>query len=402
MPAVAFYPPRLNSALVRLCQWIAPLYGQLWCRMTLEVDPESLAILKTLQSERILLLPNHPSYFDDWISIFLLSARVGMAFHYLAAQERFRGLEGLFLQRLGTYSVRRGLGDRASVAETIRLWSRPNHRLVVFPEGGCSFQNDTVMPFRVGGVQLALQGLNKMAKTHPQLPNLHAIPISIKYRYVSNMVPVIDKTLIGLEKALTLSPSRTKSLTFYQRLRAIAERVIYQFEVEHGLYSKDFEQKSWNERIDRLKQHLLESCEHVLDIPHQPHYPLRERVYKIQYFLEKEGASLVTNRVWNYEKIQQAAISLLNFDAIYDGYVASAPTPERFLDTLIRLERQVFKIDYPTPKAHRKVLIKVGKPINLQDYYETYRGDRSGTVASLTKAIQDEVQHNLNVLNQEI
>ncbi|NET10825.1 MAG: 1-acyl-sn-glycerol-3-phosphate acyltransferase, partial [Symploca sp. SIO2B6] len=266
MSSATFYPPRLNPTLVRLCQWIVPLYSRFWCQMTLNIDPDCVAKLKALESERLLLLPNHPSFFDDWISMFLLSARSGLAFHFLAAQERFQGLEGPFIQRLGTYSVRRGLGDRASVAETIRLWTQPKHRLVIFPEGGCSFQNDTVMPFRPGGIQLALQGLNKMAKKQDELPNLYAVPITIKYRYTANMVPVIDNTLTELEKALDLSPSRTKRLTFYQRLRGIAERVINQFEAEHGLQTVDVDALSWNERIDRLKIHLLDSCEQTLGI----------------------------------------------------------------------------------------------------------------------------------------
>ncbi len=402
MAAPDFYPPRLNPSIVRFCQWVSPIYGRLWCRMSLQIDPESLAKLNALRAERILLLPNHPSYFDDWIAIFMLSARTRMAFHFLAAWERFQGPDRWLIQRLGTYSVRRGLGDRASMTETIRLWGLPQHRLVIFPEGGCSFQNDTVMPFRVGGIQLALQGLNKIAKTNNELPNLYAIPISIKYRYLSNMVPIIDKTLIGLEKALDLSLSRTKRLTFYQRLRAIAERVIYQFEVEHRLDTNNLTQKSWNERIDRLKHHLLDNCERVMGITHMSHYPLRERVYKIQHLLESKADSLDQEDFWQYERIQQITVSLLNFNAIYDGYVAAAPTPERFLDTLIRLERQVFNIDYPTPKAHRHVLIKVGEPINLKDHYDAYRRDRSRTVHQLTKIVQENVQHNLNILNQDI
>lgn len=370
--------------------------------MTLNMDADSVKTLKDLGSERILLLPNHPSYFDDWISVFLLSAKVGMAFHFLAAKERFRGLEGPFIQRLGTYSIRRGLGDRASVAETIRLWSNRSHRLVIFPEGGCSFQNDTVMPFRPGGIQLALQGLNKMAKTHDPLPNLYAVPVSIKYRYTTNMVPVIDQTLRDLEDALRLAPSRTKSLTFYQRLRAIAERVIDQFERDNGIPTADKGNLSWNARIDRLKVHLLHACEDTLKISPPANQPLRERVYKIQYELEAQAEALVDEDFWSYDKMHRVASSLLNFDAIYDGYVAAAPTPERFLDTLIRIERQVFRIDYPVPKAHREVLIKVGDPINLKDYYPDYRRDRTTTTNTLTQRLQDMVQTNLNILNKDI
>ena len=401
MSSADFYPPRLNPILVRLCHQIVPFYSRFWCRMTLNVDPQSIKNLKVIEQDRLLLLPNHPSYFDDWIAIFLLSARTGMMFHFLAAQERFRGLEGPFIQRLGTYSVRRGLGDRASVAETIRLWGQPGHRLVIFPEGGCSFQNDTVMPFRAGGIQLALQGLNRMAKSNDALPSLYAAPVSIKYRYTQNMVPVIDKTLTGLEDALKLSPSRTKRLTFYQRLRAIAEVVITQFETDHGLPTATTSTASWNERINRIKAHLLETCEQTLEIVPPAHQPLRERVYKIQYVLESKAETLAGEDFWGYEKMHRAASSLLNFDAIYDGYVAAAPTPERFLDTLIRIERQVFRIDYPTPKAHREVLIKVGDPINLKDHYEDYRRDRSGTITWLTQTLQDTVQNNLNHLNND-
>jgi len=100
--------------------------------------------------------------------------------------------------------------------------------------------------------------------------------------------------------------------------------------------------------------------------------------------------------------MHRVSSSLLNFDAIYDGYVAAAPTPERFLDTLIRIERQVFRIDYPIPKAHREVLIKVGDPINLKNYYQDYRRDRTSTTDMLTQKLQDTVQSNLNILNQDI
>lgn len=87
--------------------------------------------------------------------MFLLSARLGEVFHYLVAHEAFQGLQGrLLTTRLGAYSIRRGLGDRRSVAQTLELLMQPACRLVVFPEGGCSFQNDTVMPFR-GGVDLS-------------------------------------------------------------------------------------------------------------------------------------------------------------------------------------------------------------------------------------------------------
>ncbi len=91
----------------------------------------------------------------------------------------------------------------------------------------------------------------------------------------------------------------------------------------------------------------------------------------------------------------------MNFDAIYDGYVAQNPTQERFLDTLTRLEREVFDIDKPPPKGHRQARVKIGEPLNLKDVFADYQRDRAYTVNAVMLEIQQAVQKNLDLLNQE-
>ncbi len=91
----------------------------------------------------------------------------------------------------------------------------------------------------------------------------------------------------------------------------------------------------------------------------------------------------------------------MNFDAIYDGYVAQNPTQERFLDTLTRLEREVFDIDKPPPKGHRQARVKIGEPLNLKDVFADYQRDRGYTVNAVMLEIQQAVQKNLDLLNQE-
>ena len=391
-----FYPPLMSQPLVRVCQWIAPLYAHIHNRMTLQLDPSDLNTLKALRGDRVLLMPNHPTYYDDWIAVFALSAKIRQTFYYLAAQERFRGVEGKLIQRLGAYSIRRGLGDRPSVAMTRNLLMQPGCHLVIFPEGGCSYQNDTVMPFRLGATQIAFQALNKLDRQGPSLPDLYAVPLSIKYRYTQNMVPIIDRTLSGLENELTL---RSKpSMPHYQRLRCVAEHLMDSFEQTYNLPPMQTQSLSLNDRIERLRTYWVNSCENQLGISPKSGQPVRERVYKIQSVLEERAEALVEQDFWTYDSMHQVATNLLNFDAIYDGYVAASPTPERFLDTLIRLERYVFHINYPPPKAHRQVVLRLGKPINLRHHYDAYLGDRSQTVQQVTQQIQNAVQANLDVL----
>jgi hypothetical protein len=365
--------------------------------MKLEVDQQSVDKIKALQNHRLLLLPNHPT-FQDWIAIFLLSARVGELFHYLAAYERFKGLGGWFLQNMGAYSIRRGLGDRPSVAQTLDLLMQPQCRLVIFPEGGCSFQNDTVMPFRVGAVQLALQSMNRLVRQGEAVPDVYAVPISLKYRYTGDMTFVIQDTLARLEKKLKL---HSTGATAYERLEKVADQVLFVLARGYGLDTNEMMRLSRNERINRIKDHVLNTCEEKLDITPAPSDLLRERVYKIQLTLESRAESFAAD-FWTYDAIYKATSRLLNFDAIYDGYVASDPTPERFLDTLTRLERAVFEIDQPLPKGFRNVIIRVGDPVNLKDYFAAYQSDRSSTVTTLTRQLQHAVQTNLDHLNQSI
>ncbi|MEP0892306.1 MULTISPECIES: 1-acyl-sn-glycerol-3-phosphate acyltransferase [unclassified Leptolyngbya] len=394
MPTPDFYPPRLNPALVTLLQIIAPLLGRWRYRIKLQLTEGSRERFRAVANYPLLLLPNHPTHVD-WMAMFLLSGQVHDQFHFLAAIERFRGGEGWWLQRIGAYSVRRGLGDRSSVAQTLELLSQPHCRLVIFPEGGYSFQNDTVMPFRAGAVQIALQSMARQVRQGNPVPDLMVLPVSLKYRYTSNMTSVIDRTLQRLERTFDITPNTSD---FYQRLIQVADYCMMGLEQEYGLVIE--RGLPWNERIQLIKDHVLQCCEQVLDINPVPNEPLRERVYRVQRTLDAQTASFMLDDTWTYEAIQTATARLLNFDAIYYGYVATDPTPERFLDTLIRLERSIFGIDQPPSKGDRIVEAHIGDPINLKNWFEEYRRDRSATTDHLTEKLRQEVQNGLDRMNR--
>lgn len=386
-----FYPQRLNLKLVTLAQWLAPLAAHWYYHFDLVVSQEDLDCLRSLEQQRMLLLPNHPT-FDDPIVMFLLSARLGIPFYYLSAWETLRE-RGYWLQRLGVYSIRRGMVDRASVVQTLQLLTQPSCKLVIFAEGGCSFQNDTVMPFRAGAIQMAFQAMNKVLKQE-SLPDLYAVPIAIKYHYTRDMTGAIAQTLNELEQALQVQPSGD----FYQRLRVVAGGVLLKCEQEYGLVNTPL--TDWNQRIANLKQHVLQQCEQRLGLTSVVGEPYRERTYRIQQALEEvtQASNFTTSDRWTREVIAKAAWRVLNFDAIYDGYVAAKLTPERFLDTLIRLERDVFNIDKPRPKGHRQAVLTVAQPINLKDWFADYQQNRTTTVNTVVQTIHQMVQQKLDLL----
>ena len=225
----------------------------------------------------------------------------------------------------------------------------------------------------------------QLAKKTPDA-DLYIVPISLKYRYTQPMMSVIAETLQGLEQKLGIVAVEPKD--FYQRLVAIASLIITGIETEFGLVSDP--DQDWNERINRLRHHVIAQCEQQLDL--QPNgAPIRERVYKIQAWLESEEPKTIAED----DALYWTTVRLLNFDAIYDGYVAADPTPERFLDTLMRLEREVYQIEHIQPKAHRQAIFRVGEPINLKDYVQDFRRDKAGTVVRLTEQLRTAVQENL-------
>ena len=412
--AKAFYPPKLIPLMARLVQSISYVLARILYKAKLSVSEESVAKVRAIDDQaRMVLVCNHPTM-EDGMTLFVLSARIGQLFHYVVAHEAFDGLMGWFIQRLGCYSIRRGVGDRTSISQTLTLLKQPKCRLVIFPEGGCSYQNDTIMPFRPGAIQLPMSALAQMAKksTSPeQAPDIFVVPVSLKYRYRQPMHQVIEKTLSRIEERLKIVPDQIASSDpkerNYHRLRRVASQVILEIEQEAGLVSEN--ELNWNQRIERLRQIFVEKCERALEVEPNLNTPMRERVYRVQALLDEidpaeDKQALRTERLGpeklTREEVFWDTVRLLNFDAIYDGYVAEAPTPERFLDTLTRLEREVFHLEHAQPKAPRKACFYIGDPINLKDYLEDYQRDRAETIEQLSNQLRATMQRNLDKMNR--
>jgi 1-acyl-sn-glycerol-3-phosphate acyltransferase len=397
MPDPKFIPPQQNPLLVRLVQSIFYLVTYLAFKFSLIVSEEDLAKVRAIASDRVVYLPNH-SNLDDGVAVFQLSARIGQLFHYVVAIEAFQGIIGKLIQLVGAYSLRRGVGDRSSVIQTLTILQQPQCKLVIFPEGGCSYQNDTVIPFRTGAIELSFKALEKLVKQENAVPNFYLVPVSLKYSYPKATKKQIDQALTRLENALALKPIQDDH---YSRLRAIAEKVLTSLETEYHIA---VEQTDWNQRCQNLRKQMLGYCEAKLAIAAKNQLgdrkANRERVYRVQSIL-RNLPDTDKKAAIDYEHLYLTTVRLLNFDAIYNGYVTEKPTIERYFATIDRLEREVFKIDRPKFKGRREITAKIGTPINLKNYWQKYYSDRPSTsreqiINHLTEIVQLEVQANLS------
>jgi 1-acyl-sn-glycerol-3-phosphate acyltransferase len=416
--AIKFFPNEKSSLVVQPMQVAAPNIARLAYRLTLSLSAENQNALKQLKKKRVLFLPNHPTYMDP-VVIFLLSAKMDEEFYYLADHLQLRSVVGPLLQKLGAYSIRRGLPDRESVKHTLDVLKESQSKLVIFPEGGLSYQNDTIMMLREGALHLAFKALSGQIKKEGSADDLLVVPVSIKYRYKRSQKSSILRMLRRMEVALQLN---NVGKPIYDRLREIGLTLLDK--VENEYHYKANKASSIDARVFTLKEHVITSLEDFftispLNVPH------RERIYRLLGAIdEKAGKSLDSveqfiakvdlfdlaglkkteqwedklGQKWTISSMRNSLYRVLNFDAFYDGYVAQNPSEERFINTLTRLEREIFDVDMPTIKGSQVAHVALGEPVKLNEYVKEYQDNKEKLVSELNSDIRKTMQSNLDQL----
>ena len=369
------------------------------------IDSESLERLSAIANYPTVLVPNHADYADASI-MFALSKRLGDQFYYMCARETFIGrIRSFLMQRFGVYSVARGSVDRESFRTTRSLLTEGKHPLVVFAEGEISRQNDTVLPFESGVVQLCFWALDDMAKADAVKP-LYLVPIGIKYIYDEEMWDEIEEALTRLEREI-LPQGSPAAEDLYGRLRQIGTAIVSTLEREYKL--KADQNRSLNERIEQLREHILSQMEEFMGVRPQTTVLPRTRVRSLKNLIDAEiyreteelsayERQIHEQRLEKFQEFYPDLNRLFNFIAIYDGYVGETQSPERFLEVITRIEREVFGDS--KPRGPRIALMRFGTPKNLLDRYETYKQDKKQTVQNVTLELETEVQILISDMSQ--
>jgi hypothetical protein len=279
-----------------------------------------------------------------------LSKLLGDDYNYMAAMEAFEQslITGWIMQRLGAYSIIRGTADRPSFQMTRQLLASGKRWLVIFPEGQTVWQNSTVIPFQQGVIQLAFKAYEDAAKKEKD-SSLFCIPIAIKYVYLEDMHDEIDASLARLESKLFASEDLER-LPRYDRLRRVAEAVLAANEKIHGVAPDAA--SSMNDRIQNMKECIVSRLEQQLEVTAPKGRVLLDRVRTlfntVDPIVHEEPEASDYERQLALER-QQAVRNLyddlwrvLQFVAIYDGYVSESMTVDRFMDVLCLLEMEVF------------------------------------------------------------
>jgi 1-acyl-sn-glycerol-3-phosphate acyltransferase len=398
----AFYPPKTSPLVVRLVkQWLPRAMRRQLKVTEVEISDEDLTRLKELKGKRCLLTPSHSGGYEPHI-ILHLSKLTDDIFNFVAAIEVFEQapINRWLMPRLGCYSITRGALDRPSFAMTRQLLAEGKRWLVIFPEGHAIWQNSILAPFQQGVMQLAFRAFEDATEADAAA-HLYCVPIAIKYVYLEDMHDEIDASLARLRGGLAM-PASTKKRSRYEQLREIAEAVLVVNEKVHHV--KSDASMPMNDRIQNLKELVTAKLERQLDIVPTGRQTLLDRIRALfnavdRTIYEEASASVYEQRMWQERRqighsLYEDLWRLLQFVAIYDGYVRESMTVERFMDVLCLLEMEVFK--KRRIWGPRKACVRVGEPIDLREHATAYADDKRGVVQNVNSMLESRVQEMLH------
>ena len=352
-----------------------------------------------------MLCPNH-SYRHDPEVMFALSCRAGEEFNFVAAREVFdynNGMNGVLLQKMGVYSVVRGAPDRESFKMTKTILANGKKKLVLFPEGEISWQNEALLPLETGACQLSYWAIDELAKTAPGEP-LYILPIALKYTYRKNISNALLDSVEKLEYKLALDPGSQTSL--YERVRACAFKVLGTLEKQYGL--KPAPDAALNDRVTAVKDTALRSLAKVLDVDLPPlkstyldwvrvlRNVMDDYIYCDMKDMSDYEKKIHEEREGKIRGYYRDLDRVVGFIAIYDGYMSPPATQERVANVVEMLEQEV--LGEKSIKGPRLCTIEIGQPINLTERYDEYKKAKKAVLESVTHQLSSQIHGMLESL----
>jgi hypothetical protein len=275
--------------------------------------------------------------------------------------------------------------------------------LVIFPEGEISRQNDTLMPLEQGVAQMAFWALDEVNKTMSE-ESVYLLPIGIKYTYKETIKTGIEEALARLEQHMGIirDPQMTSP---YARLRGVAEKLLSSLEKEYD--HKPAKDLSFNDRINALRSFILKTIasfmqlqlsekDSQLDWIRVVRNALDDFIYADDEKMSEYERKIHDEKANKIKGFYRDLNRVVNFIAIYDGYLRDHLTQERFSDVLDRFEQEVF--GSTTLKGARRVMIDVGRPISLREHYADYKMNKRATIAAVNDDMSSQIATMLETL----
>lgn len=390
----------------------------------LHLHPEDVDNLSQLPTDcGVILASNHADEADVRVVI-ELSRRSRKQFITMCNREAFdelKGFAGWVLQSLGYFSVKRGAKDLQAKEYAMDVVRAGKDILVVFPEGEIFYQNEKVQHFHPGVADICLKSICENRNTNPNF-TAFVVPMVIKYHYSRPIENELDKRISAMEKLLSI-PASTETLQ--NRLLGLAAKVIEMKAALHDLpnsyevtsaevevaktedvileASENFQQ-DLSQKIRLTQNAIFQKVERRHDQASSARLPIISRSWKLGAELRKKAAEELKDAI-SKENIQRDLADLQEVEhlsAWSPRYLRGATSNDRLAESVMKLERELYKVKRPKPIPGRDILVSVSKPLNLGEFASDYEQDAKAATTHVTQVLQTLIQAMLDDITQQI
>ncbi len=385
-----FVEPAQSSLTVSFYQCIWKLQALLHRgRTRLLLSPEVSSVFARLKDQRVIICANHPMEEDGPI-LFALSAAIKQTFLFLAAREIF-GHSGSkharILQKLGCYSVQRGLADIHAFKCSCELLSKAPSKIVIFPEGEVSYRGNFMRDFESGPELIALSALNNLRRSGSN-EKVFILPVALKYEFSRDQTWYLAGVMQRIERALKIDNS---TIPFYRRIRLAFDQILEKLENDYSIprnadliESRIFE--IGNKRIEQWAN-LLNLCLPA-ELSQVRKIHLLMNAIAARLYGATDGKPSEAERKFFKNGIFQLkqCISLM---AVRENDFR----PQLNQEDAMELLRSLTWLVLPGIKIKRPdtVLIGASTPIDVEDFLPKSAAERKNKVSDLKRVLRDRI-----------
>lgn len=375
-----FVKPRTSYPLITFVKILWPLYVLFtYKRLRIELSSEVEETFVRLKRKTVLICPNHSHKLDPDV-MFALSRSVKQTFNFLAAREIFgayRSRRYRWMQKLGCFSIERGAADIQSIKTIHEVLKQDEKKLVIFPEGEVSHQNDYLMNLEDGVERMALTACKDLKKEDAQ-KTIFILPVILKYRFSKNMWTEILENLRRVEAQLELNVAASEPVS--QRIRNCLLKGLDRLEIRHNVSKKS---DNLEERLSNLRERLIEISKEYLkvelsaNIGQVSQLHILRNSFAFNKFADGSNLELSPQDLVHYEELRLATHTV----AIGEHSFKENLTQENAAELVNLLEEAIFgKITLSLPDIAE---IGVAKEIDVSDYLKEFEEKKSKGVQAL-------------------
>lgn len=384
--APQIWTPSLSPTLVR---WLRPFRQRQQRRVvnieTVKVQGAERVRDALAAGDGLMIMPNHSSHADPYV-IYAAADEVGTPIHIMATWHVFHDRTWLgqwMLRKHGCFSVDREANDIAAFRLASDLLREKRQPLVIFPEGEIYHCNQRTTPFRDGAAAIAVAAARKAER------EIRCVPCAIFYRYEEDPTDALVETMGQLEEAIFWR--RRTGVPLDQRIYDFAEALLVVKELE---YYREARQGPLTQRIDALRNHILETVEQHHDLSDAgKSVPERVKAARRVIIEKRSGEELSEADKTSLDHDLEDLFLVVQSFSYPGDYVVDKPTVERMAETIDKFEEDVLRRPTASIRAKRRAEVHFGEPISVNR-------DRKakGQTAQLSSQVESAVQSMLDTM----